>query len=65
MPLFDYKCPKCGKKTTTLVKNYDQTVNCPDCDTVMEKDYSGNVVGGLGKKPSHCTGNCKTCSGCK
>lgn len=65
MPLFDYKCPSCGKKQTLLVKTYDQTINCPDCNAVMEKDYSGNVTGGLGKKTSSCTGNCKTCSGCK
>ncbi len=65
MPLFDYKCPKCNKKLSTLVKKYDQQVLCPDCETIMEKDYSGVVSGGLGKKPSSCTGDCKNCSGCK
>lgn len=65
MPLFDYKCPVCGKKTSKLVKVYDEKVLCPDCKAEMEKDYSGEVVGGLGKKPSSCTGDCKHCSGCK
>lgn len=65
MPLFDYKCPKCGKKMSKLVKTYDEVVPCPDCGSPLEKDYSGSVVGGLGKKPSSCTGNCKNCSGCK
>lgn len=65
MPLFDYKCPSCGKKTTELVKSYEQSVFCPDCKTQMERDYTGSVSGSFGKKPSACTGDCKRCPGCK
>ncbi len=64
MPLLDYKCLKCGKKFSELVKNYSQEVKCPDCGEIAERNYSGEVVGGLGKKTSSCTGNCSTCSGC-
>ena len=63
MPLFDYKCPKCGAKMSKLVKVYDELVLCPDCGEVMEKNFNGEVVGGLGKKIPHCTGDCKNCSG--
>lgn len=65
MPLLDYKCPSCGKKISELVKNSDAEVLCPDCKTGMERDYSGNVLGSLGKKPSNCAGDCRHCSGCK
>lgn len=65
MPLFDYKCPKCEKTQTLLVKKYDEEVFCPDCNVTMEKDYSGKITGSLGKKPSSCNGDCKNCSGCK
>lgn len=65
MPLFDYKCPACGKKFTELVKNYDDVVTCPDCGKTAEKDYNGEVYGATGKKTNNCSGNCKNCSGCR
>ncbi|MBQ3166494.1 MAG: zinc ribbon domain-containing protein [Clostridia bacterium] len=65
MAFLDYKCPSCGKEFSELVKRFDDPVHCPQCKTLCERSYSGQVVGGLGKKPSSCTGNCKNCSGCR
>lgn len=64
MPFLDYKCPNCGKTFQELVKSHLETVNCPTCNSVCERDYTGSVVGGLGKKTKKCTGDCKNCSGC-
>ena len=65
VPLLDYKCPKCGKKFDELVPSCETEVYCPDCKTKAERDYSGKVFGGFGKKGGGCSGDCKNCSGCR
>lgn len=65
MPYFDYKCPNCNKQFSELVKNCEQKVYCPNCKSLAERNYSGTILGGLGKKTATCTGDCKHCSGCK
>ncbi len=65
MPLMQYRCKKCGKKFEELVKKYDDEVSCPDCGGVCERDYSGCVYSATGKPAKKCSGNCKTCGGCK
>jgi len=65
MPVLQYKCPKCGKKFEELVKKFDQPVLCPDCKTVAERDYCGEMYSATGKPVKKCSGNCKTCGGCK
>lgn len=65
MPLLQYKCPSCGLRFDELVKRYDDKVQCKKCGAVAERDYSGNIYTSTGKPPVKCTGNCKTCSGCK
>ncbi len=64
MPIFQYKCPNCGKKFEELVKKIDQSVLCPDCKTAAERDYSGEMYSATGKPAKKCSGNCKTCGGC-
>lgn len=64
MPLFDYKCPKCKKEFSELVKNCEQVVLCPDCKVKSDRIYYGKPSGALGKKPSCCSGHCSTCGGC-
>lgn len=65
MPYFEYKCPVCGKIFEEYVKTYDETVKCPVCGEKAEKNYSGSVYSSTGTKKHNCTGNCKTCGGCK
>ena len=65
MPFFEYKCRKCGKIFEEYVKKFDDEVKCPDCGETAEKNYSGAVYSSTGAKKINCTGNCKTCGGCK
>ena len=64
MPLLDYKCKNCKKVFSELVRSYDQPVFCPDCKTLAERVYFGEVSGPIGKKSVKCNGDCKNCSGC-
>ena len=65
MPVLQYKCPKCGKRFEELVKKYDMPVNCPECGAPTERDYCGEMYSATGKQTAKCSGNCKTCGGCK
>lgn len=64
MPLLDYKCKKCGKEFSELVKNCADDVLCPVCKVKAERVYYGSVCGAFGKKNSGCSGNCSGCKGC-
>lgn len=65
MPILQYKCNKCGKRFEELVKRYDDSVLCPDCKTEAVRDYNGDVYSATGKKTVRCSGDCKTCGGCR
>ena len=65
MPLLQYKCTKCGKKFDELVQVYTDKVVCPDCGGETERDYSGEMYSSTGKQSKKCSGNCKTCGGCR
>jgi putative FmdB family regulatory protein len=65
MPLLQYKCPKCNKNFEKLVKTFSVEVTCPDCGTVAERSYSGEMYSSTGVQYKKCSGNCKTCGGCK
>ena len=65
MPFLQYKCKACGKRFEELVRVYTDKVLCPDCGGETERDYSGTMYSSTGKTSKKCSGNCKTCSGCK
>ncbi|MBQ8291125.1 MAG: zinc ribbon domain-containing protein [Clostridia bacterium] len=65
MPFLQYKCEKCGKKFDELVKSYLDKVQCPDCGGATVRDYSGEILTATGQTSKKCSGNCKTCSGCR
>ena len=65
MPLLQYKCKACGKKFDELVKSHLDKVICPDCGGESARDWSGEMFSSTGKQSKKCSGNCKTCSGCK
>jgi hypothetical protein len=48
-----------------LVKSYLDEVKCPDCGGDTARDYTGDMYSATGKPTKKCSGNCKTCSGCK
>ncbi len=65
MPFLQYKCQKCGKRFEELVKVYTDKVSCPDCGGETSRDYSGEMYSATGKANKKCSGNCKTCGGCR
>ncbi len=65
MPLLQYVCPSCGKQFDELVKKFDEKVVCPVCGAEARRSYSGEMFSATGKPVKHCSGNCKTCSGCR
>ena len=40
MPLYDYKCPKCGNLIDVIQSSTTEAPKCPKCGTVMEKQVS-------------------------
>lgn len=75
MPIFEYKCPKCGKEFEELVLSEAKAVPCPACGATKTKKVlskccfksggTGTSVGSVGKSSSGCAGcsggNCSTC----
>ncbi len=73
MPIFEYRCKKCGKDFEELVLKADETPACPHCgsvktDKLMSRcraksgggsDFDGGDAGGA---PSG-GGGCSGCSG--
>ena len=65
MPILQYICKDCKKAFEELVKSHTQEVNCPSCGKPAERLYSGEMFSATGKAAKKCSGNCKTCGGCK
>lgn len=65
MPIFEYRCTACGKQFEELVKKYDDAVACPRCGGAAQRLYCGQMYSATGKQTKKCSGNCKTCGGCK
>lgn len=66
MPVFEYKCDACGKVFDEYVKKSDDEVFCPACKARARKNLSGKMWTATGKTcGGNCTGDCKTCGGCK
>ena len=65
MPFLQYKCCRCDKRFEELVARYDDKVLCPDCGGEAARDYTGTMYSATGTQSKKCSGNCKTCSGCK
>ncbi|MBP5308241.1 MAG: zinc ribbon domain-containing protein [Clostridia bacterium] len=62
MPVYDYKCPKCGTSFEELVKSPSEAVTCPVCGEVAERSYSGKIYTATGKISGGCGGNCSSCA---
>ncbi len=65
MPFLQYKCKACEERFEELVKVYTDEVRCPKCGGETERDYSGEMFSATGKPTKKCSGNCKTCGGCR
>ena len=65
MPFLQYKCLQCGKIFDELVKSHTDKVYCPDCNGETKREYTGTMYSSTGKESKKCSGNCKTCGGCR
>lgn len=65
MPILQYRCSACGKQFDELVKKFSDEVRCPDCGAAAQRLYCGEMFTSTGKPSKKCSGNCKTCNGCK
>lgn len=65
MPILQYKCPICGKEFEELVRKPTDEVLCPECGKPADRCYSGTMFSATGKPTKKCSGNCKTCGGCR
>ena len=65
MPIFEYKCKKCGFKFEKLVLGKEK-IQCPKCkSTSLEKLFSPFNVGGKSNSKSCKGGICNICPTCK
>ncbi len=65
MPVLQYVCPACGRKFEELVKKFDDPVVCPPRGGAAGRAWGGAMLSAPGQPLKKCTGNCKTCGGCK
>ena len=55
MPIYEYKCPKCGAKFEKLISmSQRDNVKCEKCGSEVDRVYNGR-----------CSGNCASCPGCR
>lgn len=42
MPMYDYKCPKCGEEVKELIVSFDERNNqkCPKCGETLARDIT-------------------------
>ena len=68
MPLYAWKCPKCGHRFEVLssIGRRDDEVKCERCGESAERDYTGTCAFGAkgAGAGTGCSGSCGTCSGC-
>jgi len=43
MPIFDYKCPKCGHQENDVYQKKMEPMKCPKCSTKMGRIYNGHL----------------------
>ena len=67
MPIYEYKCPKCGAKFEKLISmSQRDNVKCEKCGNEVDRVYNGRCAFGanaVGK--DGCSGNCASCPGCR
>ena len=65
MPLYAWKCPKCGHRFEVLasIEKRDEAAVCEECGEKAVRDYTGSCAFGA-KGLGGCGGNCGCCSGC-
>jgi len=61
MPIYEYKCQKCGHKFEKLIFKKER-VKCPKCKSTFIKKLISNVnITGKSSKGSESSNTCPTC----
>ncbi len=66
MPVYDFKCTRCGHRFELMrsISNRDEAV-CPKCGGPVTRVYEGRwAMGKRGDGGCSCGGNCAGCKGC-
>lgn len=65
VPLYAWKCPKCGYRFEVLasIEKRDEAAVCEKCGEKAVRDYTGSCAFGA-KGSGGCSGNCGCCGGC-
>ncbi|HON09853.1 MAG: zinc ribbon domain-containing protein [Fibrobacter sp.] len=67
MPIFEYRCKKCGKIFEELVTgNRDQTLPCPSCGSLTTEKLM-SVIGGISmgrSSDNFCASSCANARSC-
>ncbi len=59
---FEIVCPYCNNEFIIDVDENKTEIECPECQNVIELDWSGDVEG---EEPQGCSGSCHGCHGCE
>ncbi len=64
MPIYEYKCIKCGNKFEILQKmnESDKNINCPECGAAKPEKLFSTFSSSSDKGSSCDTGTCPTCN---
>ena len=58
MPIYEFRCRKCGAVTEVLVRDRDDEVRCEECSSKeVEKLFSTFGTGGGSSSSNACTGS--------
>jgi len=44
MPLYSYRCPKCGKEEEVILYDLSVSVGCNECKVLMERLFPSNQM---------------------
>lgn len=58
---FEIVCPYCNYEFVIDVDENRTEIECPECQNIIELDWSGDVDG---DENGHCHGSCSHCNGC-
>ena len=64
MPLYDYRCPRCGHRFEELVFGSDKTVECPRCQAEAERQLSAFAAPVVKGAATGFGGGCPPGGGC-
>jgi putative FmdB family regulatory protein len=64
MPIYEYRCQRCGSEFELLQASIDRAACCPECGSArLKKRFSLFAVSGSARQPGQ--GTSASCAGCR